>query len=211
MTCAVKSNKYLVDVALDAFHKTVTFGNLGTVGSNINPRPNTITDILRLVLVTVLLTLCNDVLHFRFREAYIQRVGLLFFLTFQVLAFIICELVLVLVGKAIVKLGSNVFVQSIVDSSLVGYSLKLHNFLLGRSAPLAFNIFHNVFSFVSISALADFSLSVPQTSGIEVSPTSIVFSSMCGTKYNACYFCGIIIVNWLGAVIAQYGRQFCES
>ncbi|MBE6825586.1 MAG: hypothetical protein E7511_01705 [Ruminococcus sp.] len=56
VTCAVKSDKYLIDVCSDAFHQTIAFGNLGAVGSEINPRPNAITDILRFVLVPVLLT-----------------------------------------------------------------------------------------------------------------------------------------------------------
>ena len=99
VTCAVKSDKYLVDVCSDAFHQTVTLGNFGTVGREINPRPNAVTDILRFVFIAVLLTLCNDVLHFRFRKAYIQRVGLLLPLAFQVLAFIVGKLVLRLVCK----------------------------------------------------------------------------------------------------------------
>ena len=107
VTCAVKSDKYLVDVCSDAFHQTVTFGNFGTVGREINPRPNTITDILGLVLVTVLLTLGKNVLHFRFGETNIEGVGLLLLLAFQVLAFIVGKLALVLVGKALVKVGSD--------------------------------------------------------------------------------------------------------
>ena len=58
MTCAVKSDKYLIDVAPDAFHQPVGFGNFTVVGSEVNPRTNTITDILGLVLVPILLTLC---------------------------------------------------------------------------------------------------------------------------------------------------------
>ncbi|MBR6967117.1 MAG: hypothetical protein IKH78_01185 [Ruminococcus sp.] len=58
VTCAVKSDKYLIDVRSNAFHQTIAFGNFGTVGSEINPHTNTISDILRLVLVPVLLTLC---------------------------------------------------------------------------------------------------------------------------------------------------------
>ena len=58
VTCVVKSDKYLIDVCPDAFHQTIAFGYFGTVGREINPRPNTITDILGLVLVTVLLTPC---------------------------------------------------------------------------------------------------------------------------------------------------------
>ena len=54
--CAVKPNKYLIDVAPDAFHKTVTLRYVGGVGNEINPRPNTVTDILGFVLVAVLLT-----------------------------------------------------------------------------------------------------------------------------------------------------------
>ena len=57
VTCAVKSDKYLVDVRSDTLHKPVGFSDLGAVGSEINPRPNAVTDILCLVLVTVLLTL----------------------------------------------------------------------------------------------------------------------------------------------------------
>ena len=57
VTCAVKSDKYLIDVCSDTLHKPVGFSNLGAVGREINPRPNTITDILGLVLGTVLLTL----------------------------------------------------------------------------------------------------------------------------------------------------------
>ena len=56
VTRAVKSDKYLIDVCPDAFHQTIAFSNLGAVGSEVNPRTNTITDILGLVLVTVLLT-----------------------------------------------------------------------------------------------------------------------------------------------------------
>ena len=40
VTCAVKSDKYLVDVRTNAFHQAIAFGNLGAVGSEINPRPN---------------------------------------------------------------------------------------------------------------------------------------------------------------------------
>ena len=58
VTCAVKSDKYLIDVRSDAFHQAIAFGNFGTVGSKINPRPNTVTDILGLVLVAVLLAPC---------------------------------------------------------------------------------------------------------------------------------------------------------
>ena len=58
VTCAVKSDKYLIDVRSDAFHQAIAFGNFGTVGSEINPRPNAVTDILGLVLVPILLTLC---------------------------------------------------------------------------------------------------------------------------------------------------------
>lgn len=111
VTCAVKSDKYLVDVCSDAFHQTVTLGNFGTVGREINPRPNTITDILGLVLVTVLLTLGKNVLHFRFGETNIEGVGLLLLLAFQVLAFIVGKLALVLVGKALVKVGSDLLCQ----------------------------------------------------------------------------------------------------
>ena len=57
VTCAVKSDKYLVDVCPDAFHQTIALGNLGAVGGEVYPRPNAVTDILRFVLVTVLLTL----------------------------------------------------------------------------------------------------------------------------------------------------------
>ena len=57
VTCAVKSDKYLIDVRTDAFHQAICFGNIGVVGSEINPCTNAVTDILRFVLVTVLLTL----------------------------------------------------------------------------------------------------------------------------------------------------------
>ena len=57
VTCAVKSDKYLIDVRSDTLHKPVGFSNLGAVGSEVYPRPNAVTDILRFVLVTVLLTL----------------------------------------------------------------------------------------------------------------------------------------------------------
>ena len=62
--CAVKSDKYLVDVRSDALHKPVGFSDLGAVGSEINPRPNAVTDILGFVLVPVLLTLQKNILHF---------------------------------------------------------------------------------------------------------------------------------------------------
>lgn len=64
MTCAVKSDQYLVDVAPDAFHNTVTLRYVGGVGNKVNPCPNAVTDILRFVLVTVLLTLGKYILHF---------------------------------------------------------------------------------------------------------------------------------------------------
>ena len=57
VTCAVKSDKYLVDVCSDAFHKTVTLGYVGGIGYKINSRPNAVTDILRFVFIAVLLTL----------------------------------------------------------------------------------------------------------------------------------------------------------
>ena len=118
VTCAVKSDKYLIDVRSDTLHKPVGFSDLSAVGSEINPRPNTITDILGLILVPILLTLRYDVLHFQFGEPDIQCVRLLLPLAFQVLAFIIGKLVLRLVCKGIVKLGSNLFIQSIIDMIL---------------------------------------------------------------------------------------------
>ena len=148
VTCAVKSDKYLVDVCSDAFHQAVTLRYVGGVVSEINPRPNAVTDILRFVFIAVLLTLRKNILHFRFRKAYIQRVGLLLLLAFQVLAFIVGKLVLGLVCKGIVKLGSDLFVQSVVDCSLIGHALELHNLAFRRSAPLAFCIFHSGVSFV---------------------------------------------------------------
>lgn len=146
VTCAVKSDKYLIDVRSDAFHQAITFGNFGTVGREINPRTNTITDILGLVLVAVLLTLGKNVLHFRFGETNIEGVGLLLLLAFQVLAFIVGKLALVLVGKALVKVGSDLFVQSIVGS-LVSHALELHNLALERSATLLFLRIHGGVSF----------------------------------------------------------------
>ena len=163
MTCAVQAYEYLVDVVPNAFHQPVGFSDFGAIRSEINPCTNTITDILCLVLISVLLTPCNNVLHFRFREAYIQRVGLLFFLTFQVLTFIICELILVLVGKAFVKVGFDLLVKGVIYCSLVGHSCELHNFAFGRSAPPAFCIFHNGISFVFISAYADFFMTAVQS------------------------------------------------
>lgn len=190
VTCAVKSDKYLVDVCSDAFHQTVTLGNFGTVGREINPRPNTITDILGLVLVTVLLTLGKNVLHFRFGETNIEGVGLLLLLAFQVLAFIVGKLALVLVGKSLVKVGSDLFVKCVIDCSLVGHTLKLHSLVFGRSSTLLFLGFHSGVSFVCISALADFLDRCAVVSGLGVSLTSIwYFRSLCGAKYNACYFC----------------------
>ena len=114
MTCAVKSDKYLIDVAPDAFHQAIGFRNITVVGSEINPRMNTITDILRFVFITVLLALRKDILHFGFCKAYIEGVRLLLPLAFQVLVFIIGKLVLGLVCKGIVKLGSNLFVQALL-------------------------------------------------------------------------------------------------
>lgn len=70
----MQAYEYLIDVTTYAFHQTIAFGNLGTVGSEINPRPDTITDILRFVLVTVLLALGKNILHFRFRETNIEGV-----------------------------------------------------------------------------------------------------------------------------------------
>ena len=118
----MQSDSYLIDVRADAFHSLVDLGKSTAVGSKVNPRTNAVTVILRFVFVPVLIALRKYILHFGFREAYIERVGLLFFLTFQVLAFIVGKLVLGLVCKGIVKLGSNLFVQSIVDSSLVAHA-----------------------------------------------------------------------------------------
>lgn len=116
VTCAVKSDKYLIYVCSNTLHKPVGFSNLGSVGREINPRPNAVTDILRFVLVPILLTLRNNILHFRFREPHIKGVRLLLPLVFQVLAFIVGKLVLKLVCKSIVKLDSYLFIQSIVGS-----------------------------------------------------------------------------------------------
>ena len=85
----MQADSNLIDVRADAFHSLVDLGKSTAVGSKVNPRTNAVTDILRFVLVPVLFALRKYVLHFGFREAYIERVGLLFFLTFQVLAFII--------------------------------------------------------------------------------------------------------------------------
>ena len=82
VTCAVKSDKYLIDVCTDTLHKPVGFSDLGAVGSEINSRPDAITDILGFVLVPVLLTPCKNILHFRFREPHIKSVGLLLPLAF---------------------------------------------------------------------------------------------------------------------------------
>ena len=150
--CAVKSDKYLVDVRSDTLHKPVGFSNLGAVGSEINSRPNAVTDILRFVLVTVLLTLRYDVLHFRFCKANIQRVGLLLPLAFQVLSFVIGELALVFVGKALVKFGLNLLVKCVIDSTLIGHALELHSLALGWSATLPFLGIYGGVSFVFISA-----------------------------------------------------------
>lgn len=163
MTCAVKSDKYLVDVTPDAFHQPVGFSNLGAVRSEVNPCPDTITDILRFVFIAVLLALRKNVMHFRFGETDVERVGLFFFLTFQILAFIIGELALVLVGKAFVKVGFDLLVKGVIYCSLVGHSCELHNFAFGRSAPPAFCIFHNGISFVFISAYADFFMTAVQS------------------------------------------------
>ena len=54
--CAVKSDKYLIHVAPYAFHQAITLRYIGGVGYKVYSRPNTITDILGLILVTVLLT-----------------------------------------------------------------------------------------------------------------------------------------------------------
>ena len=84
----------MIHIAPDAFHSLVDLGISIAVESEINSRTNTITDILRFVFITILLTLQKNILHFRFGKAYIERVRLLFLFTFQVLAFIIGKLVL---------------------------------------------------------------------------------------------------------------------
>ena len=146
--CAVKSDKYLIHVAPYAFHQAITLRYVGGIGYKINPRTNTVTDILRFVFIAVLLTPRKNILHFRFCKAYIQRIGLLFFPTFQVLAFIIGKLTLVLVCKALVKVGSDLLVKCMIDSSLIGHTLELHNLVLGRSATLLFLDFHSGTPFV---------------------------------------------------------------
>ena len=113
MTCAVQAYEYLVDVVPNAFHQPVGFSDFGAIRSEINPCTNTITDILCLVLISVLLTLGKNILHFRFGETDVERVGLFFFLTFQILAFIIGELALVLVGKAFVKVGFDLLSRAL--------------------------------------------------------------------------------------------------
>lgn len=152
VTCAVKSDKYLIDVRSDTLHKPVGFSNLGVVGCEINPCTNAVTDILRFVLITVLLTLGKNILHFGFCKAYIQRVGFLLSLAFQVLSFVIGELALVFVGKALVKFGLNLLVKCVIDSTLIGHALELHSLALGWSATLPFLGFHSGVSFIFISA-----------------------------------------------------------
>ena len=39
---------------------------------------------------------------------------------------------LVLVGKALTKVGSDLLVKSIIDRSLIGHSVELYKLLLGR-------------------------------------------------------------------------------
>ena len=85
-------------------------------------------------------------------EPHIKSVGLLLPLASQVLAFIIGKLALVLVGKALVKVGSDLLIKCVVDSTLVGHTLELHSLALGRSATLLFLGFHSGVSFVFISA-----------------------------------------------------------
>ena len=118
----MQADSNLIDVRADAFHSLVDLGKSTAVGSKVNPRTNAVTDILRFVFVPVLIALRKYILHFGFREAYIQRVRLLLPLAFQVLAFIIGKFALRLVCKGIVKLGSKLFVQSVVDSSLVAHA-----------------------------------------------------------------------------------------
>ena len=70
VTCAVKSDKYLVDVCSDAFHQAVTLRYVGGVVSEINPRPNAVTDILRFVFIGMTMgdfidkVYCGDELEF---------------------------------------------------------------------------------------------------------------------------------------------------
>ncbi len=118
----MQADSYLIDVRADAFHSLVDLGKSTAIGSKVNPRTNAVTDILRFVFVPVLIALRKYILHFGFREAYIERVGLLFFLTFQVLAFIIGKFALRLVCKGIVKLGLHLFVQGVVDSSIIAHA-----------------------------------------------------------------------------------------
>lgn len=68
VTCAVKSDKYLIDVRSDTLHKPVGFSNLGAVGCEINPCTNTVTDILRFVFIAVLLTLRKNAFERAFSE-----------------------------------------------------------------------------------------------------------------------------------------------
>ena len=72
--CTVKSDKYLVDVCPNAFHQSITLRYIGGVENKINPCPNAVTDILRFVFVTVLLTLRKNLLHFRFGETNIEGI-----------------------------------------------------------------------------------------------------------------------------------------
>lgn len=70
----MKSHGNLIDIAPDAFHQPICFRNIGAVGSEINPCSHAVTDILGLVLVSVLLTLRKYVLHFGFRESHVKGV-----------------------------------------------------------------------------------------------------------------------------------------
>ena len=106
----MKSDSNLIDVPANSIYLPICFGEVGFINKQINPRLDTITDILGLVLVTELLALRNNILYFRFGEADIEGIALLLPLGFQVLAFVLGKLVLGFVCKGIVKLGSDLFI-----------------------------------------------------------------------------------------------------
>lgn len=121
----MQTYEYLIDVAPDTFHQPIGFGNFGAVGSEINPCSHAITDVLGLVLITELFALGKNILHFRFGEADIEGVGFLFPLAIQILAFVLGKLILGLNGKALVKLGSDLFIKRVIDSSVIGHTCGL--------------------------------------------------------------------------------------
>jgi len=165
----------LIDVPADSTDLPIRFRKTSLRNIARNTRPNAIPDIFGLLLVTILLTLGNNVLILAFCETNVECLGTVEMLTVKVLAFLVCEGVGWLIRKALVKVGFYLTVKGIVDNSLVGHAVRLGGKNLGRSATFLFLHDFCLLCIFIFSALADFFMTAVRSfSGLWVSPTSEV-------------------------------------